>query len=162
MTMRNLITAVLLTSTAILPAIAQQNPYNLIKQTKAEKFVVTKSSSAIELASSKTYDKYIISVSGANGYSFSKESNSPSLSMYDLKLPNDGTYNYEIKAVRHVAEIKDTMNNGRSADAVGKLSIVNVSSGKFTSQNGEMMVSEKMTEPRINQLPISTHTNHTK
>ena len=160
--MRNLITAVLLTSTVALPAIAQQNPYDLVKQAKAEKFVVTKSSSAIELASNKAYDKYIISVSGANGYSFSKESNTPSLNMYDLKLPNDGTYNYEIKAVRHVAEIKDSMNNGRAAGAVGKISVVDVSSGQFTSQNGEMMVSEKVIEPRINQLPISAHSNHTK
>jgi len=160
--MRNLITAVLLTSTAALPAIAQQNPYDSIKHAKAEKFVVTKTSSSIELASNKTYDKYIISVSGANGYSYSKESNTPSLNMYDLKLPNDGTYSYEIKAVRHIAEVKDTMNNGRAPDAVGKLSIVDVSSGKFTSQNGEMMVSEKVTEPRINHLPVSAHSNHTK
>ena len=153
--MRNLITAVLLTSTAALPAIAQQNLYELQKQEKATEFVVTKSSSSIELASSKTYDKYIISVAGAGGFSHTVESNSPSLNIYDIKLPYDGTYNYEIKAVRHVAEIKDTMNNGRAAGAVGKISVVDVNSGQFTTQNGEMMVTREIKEPTISTLPAS-------
>jgi len=153
--MRNLITTVLLSSTVALPAIAQQNLYELQKQEKATEFVVTKSSSAIELASTKTYDKYIISVSGDGGFSYKTESNSPTLSIYDINLPYDGTYNYEIKAVKHVAEVKDTMNNGRAAGAVGKISIVDVSSGQFTTQNGEMLVSSKLKEPRIGTLPVS-------
>jgi len=151
--MRINITAVLLASTLALPAMAAQNLYELERQDKATELVVTKSSSLINLATSKSYDKYIISVSGKGGFSYQIESKSPTLNILDIKLPYNGTYNYEIKAVQHVAEVRDTMNNGRAPGAVGKISIVDVSSGQFTSQSGEMMVVEDLKEPRISSLP---------
>lgn len=151
--MRITITAALLASMLALPAIAEKNIYELNQKQKAAELVVTKSSSSIGIATSKSYDKYIISVSGDGGFSYQVESKSPKLNIFDINLPYDGTYNYEIKAVQHVAEVRDTMNNGRPIGSVGKISIVDVSSGQFTSQSGEMMIVKDLEEPRLNTLP---------
>lgn len=142
----------LIASTLALPAVADQNIYELKKQEKAATFVVTKTSSTIELLPTKSYDKYIISVSGDDGFNYQLESYSPTLDINNMKLPYDGTYNYEIKAVQHVAEIKDTMNNGRDQNAVGKISVTDVKSGQFTTQYGSMKVDENIQEPRVNVL----------
>jgi hypothetical protein len=151
--MRITFTTLLLASTLALPAIADQNTYDLKKQDKAGTFAVTKSSSTIELSPSKSYDKYIISVSGDGGFSYQIESNTPILNIHDLTLPYDGKYNYEIKAVQNVGEVRDTLNNGRSEGALGKVSIVDVKSGQFTTQFGEMKVFKEIVEPRVNTLP---------
>jgi hypothetical protein len=151
--MRISLATALLASTLALPALAVQNVYELKKQDKAGTFAVTKSNTTIELAPSKTYDKYIISVSGDGGFSYQIESNSPTLNIYDLKLPYDGKYNYEIKAIQHLADVEETMNNGRPEGAVGKVSMVDITSGQFTTLNGEMNVVKELKEPRIATLP---------
>jgi hypothetical protein len=152
--MRISLTAVIISATLTMPVIAEQNIYQLKKQEKAGTFAVTKSSSTIELSSNKIYDKYIISVSGDGGFSYKIESNTPTLNIHDIKLPYDGKYNYEVKAVQHVAEVRDTLNNGRAKDAIGKISIIDVQSGQFTTQFGEMKVVKEIEEPRINEMPL--------
>lgn len=148
------IAAALLATTLAIPVLAEQNVYQLAKQKPAE-MVVTKSSSTIKISSSKVYDKYIISVSGDGGFSYQVESNTPELNIYDLELPYDGSYNYEIRAVKNVAEARDTMNNGRAAGAVGKVSVVDVTNGQFTTHYGEMLVLQDKKEPLLGVLPTS-------
>lgn len=134
-------------------AIAQPNLHELA-QVKSNEIIVTKSSRHIDFTAIQDYEKYIISISGDGGFSHTIESDYPTLDLTDLELPYDGSYNYEIKAIQNVAEIKDTMNNGRSADARGKISIVDVKSGKFTTEFNEVVVSQDISEPIKGILPI--------
>lgn len=49
------------------------------------------------------------------------------------------------------------MNNGRSADARGKISIVDVKSGQFTTEFNEILVPQDISEPIKGILPIKKH-----
>jgi hypothetical protein len=142
-------------SISTLPALAEQNPYEL-KQVKAGKITAIKSSQGINLLTEKNYDKYIISVSGDGGFSQQYESDYPSLKMVDLELPYNGSYSYEIKSIKYAADIKDTMNNGRSEEAVGKVSIVDVKSGMFTNNYGEMVTRQSISEPQRTLSSVKT------
>lgn len=146
--MRTTIKVAMLASFVTLPVTAQQNVFELSKG-KSEKPIITKTSYNIELTSSKVYDKYIISVSGDGGYNQQFESQQPSLNLSDFDLPYDGSYNYEIRAIKHVTEMKDTMNNGRPADAVGKISVIDVTNGQFTTEGQTMKTfAQDLKEPK--------------
>lgn len=106
-----------------------------LQQAKSERIVVTNSANHIDFTPVKNYDKYIISVSGPSGFSKSFETDTPSLDISLLNLPEDGTFNYQIQAITYLAETKDTMNNGRAEDARGYISKVDVTGGKFTTEN---------------------------
>ena len=142
----------ILTVIASMPSLAQQDVYKLA-QGKAGKLTEVRSSQGISLMTEKSYDKYIISISGHDNYSHQFESDAPRLNLYDLNLPYNGSYNYEIKAVKYIADIKDTMNNGRAEDAVGKVSHIDVKSGQFISNYGEMVNVADSKEPTKNSLP---------
>ncbi len=139
-------------------AIAQENLYEL-KQVKATKIVTTKSSKHIDFTAVKNYDKYIISISGDGGYNHQFESDIPTLSIDELNLPYDGSYNYEVKAIKHVAEVKDTMNNGRSADARGKISVIDVTAGQFATEYNEIVVVKDKKEVIANKFPKTNKLN---
>lgn len=117
-----------------------------LQQAKSERIDVTKSSNHIDFTPQKHYDKYIISVSGPDGFSKSFETDTPSLDISTLNLPVDGTFNYQIKAVSYLKEIKDTMNNGRSDDARGYISKTDVQNGKFTTENFSVKTFESTNE----------------
>ena len=123
-----------------------------LKQAKSEKIFVAKSESHIDFTPQKHYDKYIISVSGPNGFSKSFETDTPSLDISSLNIPEDGTFNYQVKAVTYLKEVKDTMNNGRSEDARGFISKVDVTAGKFTTSNFSVNTFEALSEkePKFN------------
>ncbi|MBU2971726.1 hypothetical protein KO527_20455 [Pseudoalteromonas sp. C2R02] len=149
----SLVTAGVVASIAM-PSIAEENLYAL-KQVKMEKLFPVKSRSHIDVTPMEHYDKYLITVTGDGGFSHQFESEVPTISLYDMpELPYDGSYSYEINAVRHVVEIKDTMNNGRSEDARGFISIKNTVNGQFVAQSGEFQVFEDKKEPRKITLPI--------
>ncbi|RHW74891.1 hypothetical protein [Colwellia sp. RSH04] len=145
-------TIILLTMMASAPILAQQNVYEL-KQAKAGKLTAIKSSQSINLLTEDTYDKYIISVSGDGGYSHQFESDSPSLSISDLSLPYNGSYNYEIKSVKYLSDVTSNMNNGRPEGATGKLSIVDVQAGQFTNHYGGIDIAQDIQEPREGTFP---------
>jgi len=117
-----------------------------LQQAKSEHIGVSKSATHIDFTPVKHYDKYIISVSGPNGFSKSFETNTPSLDINSLNLPVDGTFNYQIKAVTYLQEMKDYMNNGRSEDARGYISKVDVTGGKFTTENFAVKTFEQKNE----------------
>lgn len=143
----------LIAITASMPIFAEKNSYDLKQAVRAGELTVVKSSQGIKLISEKVYDKYIISVSGDGGYSQQFESDAPDLNLYDLDLPYNGSYSYEIKAVKYIGDFKDTMNNGRDEDAMGKISIIDVKSGQFINSYGEMMNVQNIKEPTINTFP---------
>ena len=117
-----------------------------LQQAKSEHIGVSKSATHIDFTPVKHYDKYIISVSGPNGFSKSFETNTPSLDINSLNLPVDGTFNYQIKAVTYLQEMKDYMNTGRSEDARGYFSKVDVTGGKFTTENFAVKTFEQKNE----------------
>ncbi|WP_372768529.1 hypothetical protein [Pseudoalteromonas sp.] len=121
-----------------------------LQQAKSESIAVTKSANYIDFTPLKNYDKYIISVSGPNGFSKSFESDIPSLDINSLNLPTDGTFNYQIQAITYLYEIKDTMNNGRPEDARGYISKVDVADGKFTTENFAVITFEQTDEKHPN------------
>ena len=140
-------------------AIANENLYDLAK-VKTEKLFTVKSQSHIDAAPMEHYDKFLITVTGDGGFEHKFESDVPSISLHEMEeLPYDGNYSYEITAVRYVAEIKDTMNNGRSEDARGYISIVNSVSGQFQAFAGEIQVAEEISEPKRVKLPIKPPVN---
>lgn len=128
------LTLVLACAVACGNAFANANIIKL-KQAKSEFIAVTKSASHIDFTPVKSYDKYIISVSGPNGFAKSFETETPTIDIYSLDLPEDGTFNYQIKAVSYLQEVRDTMNNGRPENAKGFISKVDVTSGKFSTEN---------------------------
>lgn len=127
--------------------LAQPDVFEL-KKAKSNKILVTKSASHIDFTPQKAYDKYIISVSGENGFSKTFESDIPSLDISSLNLPADGTYNYQIKAVQYLQEKSSTLDNGRGEDNVGFISKVDVTNGKFTSSNFALKTHQETTEKR--------------
>tara|TARA_R110000737_G_scaffold332699_1_gene349762 strand:+ start:7334 stop:7798 length:465 start_codon:yes stop_codon:yes gene_type:complete len=145
-------TIILLAIAASMPTFAQQNVYEL-KQTKAGKITAIKSSQGISFVTEKAYDKYIISVSGDGGFSQQFESDYPSLNIADFDLPYNGSYNYEIRSIKYVAEAQNTMNNGRAEDAIGRVSIIDVKSGKFNANYGEMDNVQDIKEHKKNRFP---------
>ncbi|TPH17057.1 hypothetical protein [Litorilituus lipolyticus] len=145
-------TIILFAIAASMPTFAQQNVYELT-QVKAGKLTATKTNQFISLMTEKTYDKYIISVSGDGGYSHQFESDSPTLNISDLDLPYNGSYNYEIRSVKFVSDAQNTMNNGRSEDARGKVSIIDVQAGKFEANYGQIKAAQDIQEPRKNSFP---------
>lgn len=145
MIMRRILTSAVLCTAVALPALAANSVYEL-QQAKSDKIFTTLSESHIDFTPMKSYDKFIISVSGQGGFNHTFESSVPSLDISTIKLPYDGTYSYEIKAVEYLQEVKDTMNNGRSADARGFISKVDVTSGKFTTENFSIIVHDEINE----------------
>ncbi len=125
------------------------------KQEKSEEFAVTKTSNLITLSSAKSYDKYIITVVGENGFSYQVESTEPTLNIDEMALPYDGSYSYEIQAVEYIAEGFDAQNNGRSGKATGQQSVVDVSSGEFSTEDYSMKTFKKSQEPKPGTLPSS-------
>lgn len=119
-----------------------------LQKAKSERIAITQSASHIDFTPSKSYDKYIISVSGPNGFSHTFESGTPSLDVTSLNLPADGTFNYQIQAVTYLQEVKDSMNNGRSEDAHGFISKVDVTGGKFTTENFAVKTFEQTDEKK--------------
>jgi len=141
------------------PVVAKENLYDL-KKIKTEKLFAVKSRNHIDVTPMEYYDKYLITVVGDGGFEHKFESDIPTISLHEMdKLPYDGSYSYEIRAVRHEIEIKDTMNNGRSDDARGYISIVNVINGQFNATAGEIEVIEDIPEPRSIKLPIKPPVN---
>lgn len=131
------------------PLAAQPDILDL-KHIKSMPLFVTKSEHYIDFTPQRNYDKYMISIVGDGGFSHQFESETPSINISDIHLPYDGTYSYEIRAIKHIADnIKDTINNGRAEDAVGKLSIVDVSNGQFTTQNFNIQVTLDEKEPPL-------------
>jgi hypothetical protein len=127
--------------------LAQPDAFEL-KKAKSEKILVTKSAGHIDFTPQKTYDKYIISVSGENGFSKTFESDIPSLDIASLNLPEDGTYNYQIKAVQFLKQKESHLNNGRSEENIGYVSKVDVTNGKFTSRNFSLETHEQTSEKK--------------
>ncbi|MGB1197745.1 MAG: hypothetical protein ACPG46_01780 [Thalassotalea sp.] len=143
----------LLAITASLPAHANKDSYELKKAVRAGNLTAVKSSQGIRLITEKAYDKYIISISGDDNFSYQFESDTPVLNLYDLNLPYDGSYNYEIKAVKYIGDRQDTMNNGRDKHVAGKVSLIDVKSGQFINSYGEMMLAQDIKEPTQNSFP---------
>lgn len=127
--------------------LAQPDVFEL-KKAKSDKILVTKSAGHIDFTPQKVYDKYIISVSGENGFAKTFESDIPSLDIASLNLPEDGTYNYQIKAVQFLKQKHSHLNNGRDEGVNGYVSKVDVTNGKFTSQNFSLSTHEQVTEKR--------------
>ncbi len=123
------------------------------KQDKSEEFVVTKTSNQITLSSSNVYDKYIITVVGEKGFSYQVESTEPTLNIDKMELPYAGTYSYEIHAVEFLAQAADVQNNGRSDGETGMQSVVDVSSGQFSTDGYSMKSYHAKQEPRLGTLP---------
>ncbi len=145
MIMRRILTSAVLCTAVALPAMAANSVYEL-QQAKSDEIITTLSESHIDFTPMKSYNKFIISVTGQNGFNHSFESDVPSLNVSALKLPEDGTYSYEIKAVEYLQEVKDTMNNGRSADARGFISKIDSTSGTFTTENFAVVTHNIMQE----------------
>jgi hypothetical protein len=136
------------------PVVAKENLYDL-KKIKTEKLFAVKSRNHIDVTPMEYYDKYLITVIGDGGFEHKFESDVPSISLYEMdELPYDGKYSYEIRAVRYEVEIKDTMNNGRSEDARGYISVINTVNGQFKAVNGEIEVYEEESEAKLSKLPI--------
>ncbi len=136
-------------------ALANANIFELQKA-KSEMISVTKSANHIDFTPVKHYDKYIISVSGPNGFFQSFETDTPSLDVDSLDLPNDGTFNYQIQAVTFLKEVSDSLNNGRPKDSKGYISKIDVMGGKFTTENFSVKTFEQIHEkkPKL-QLGLS-------
>lgn len=130
----------------ITPLAAQPDIHNL-KNIKTLPLFATKSERYIDFTPQRDYDKYAITIVGERGFIHQFESDVPSINISEIELPYDGTYSYEIRAIKQVAEgIKDTINNGRSEDARGTLNIVDVTNGQFTTENFSILVAPNETE----------------
>lgn len=136
--------------------LAAQPDIHSLKNIKTLPLFVAKSERYIDFTPQRNYDKYVITIVGDQGFSHQFESEYPSVNISEIDLPYDGTYSYEIQAIKQVAEgIKDTINNGRSEDARGTLNIVDVTNGQFTTQNHSIVVAPNETEaPILKEIKI--------
>lgn len=109
-----------------------------IELTENEKLRTSFSATNLEVLSGDYFDNYIISVSNKNGFSKTIESSSPTFSIDDLNLPDNGEYSYEVKAIK-ILGFKDnqsTLRNGRDENARALETEVKVVSGKLVNQWG--------------------------
>ncbi len=115
---------------------------------KVKPLQATVSDNAIALQAIGHFDKYIISIAGADGYSTSFESNKPFFDISQLDLPYNGEFTYEVKAVRIVGEEqeKSYLNNGRGENAKRLVTEVESTSGSFNSQWGTIQQFEQIQE----------------
>lgn len=115
---------------------------------------VMTSSQHLDVAAYETYDEFVITVTGAHGFSKQIKNTYGSVNIYDLDLPYDGKYSYEVLAIKYTGEeITDVMNNGRGANASTRMAVSHKASGQFETVNGEVLVPKALVEPRPGVLP---------
>jgi len=121
---------------------------NLDGDFAAKKLRATISENAIAVQTIDHFDKYIISIAGADGYSKSFESDKPFFDISQLDLPFNGEFTYEVKAVRILGEEQEKgyLNNGRGENAKRLITEVESTSGSFNSQWGAIQQFEQIQE----------------
>lgn len=109
-----------------------------IELTENEKLRTSFSATNLEVLSGDYFDNYIISVSNKNGFSKTIESSSPTFSIDDLNLPDNGEYSYEVKAIKILGykDNQSTLRNGRDENARALETEVKVVSGKLVNEWG--------------------------
>lgn len=116
--------------------------------------LVTSYDDGIEVTSFEHYDEFIITVANQSGYNKQYKNSTGYIDVYNLGLPVDGDYQYEVVAVKHTNEvIYDVINNGRGVDASTTMTVTEKVSGHFIVNNGYMMVTEAIEEPKSGAIP---------
>ena len=119
-----------------------------------DSLLVMPSSQHLDVAAFESYDEFVITVTGAHGYSKQIKNTYGSIDIYDLDLPYDGKYSYEVLAIKYTGEeISDVMNNGRGENASTRMAISHKVSGQFETINGEVIVPKALVEPKPGVLP---------
>lgn len=117
---------------------------------------VMTSSQHLDVAAFESYDEFVITVTGAQGFSKQIKNTYGSIDIYDLDLPYDGKYSYEVLAIKYTGEeITDVMNNGRGENASTRMAVSHKVSGQFETINGEVLVPQALVEPKPGILPTN-------
>lgn len=116
--------------------------------------LVTSLDDGIEVTSFENYDEFIITVANQSGFKKQYTNSTGYIDVYNLGLPVDGDYHYEVLAVKHTNEvIYDVMNNGRGVDASTTMTVTEKVNGHFNVVNGHMKIFEAIDEPKSGALP---------
>lgn len=108
----------------------------------------------IDIAAFENYDEFVITVTGKQGFTKQIKNTYGSLDIYDLDLPYDGKYTYEVLGIKYTnEEIADVINNGRGENASTTMAISHKISGQFEIVNGEVLVPKALEEPQPEILP---------
>ncbi|APD87549.1 hypothetical protein BM527_16440 [Alteromonas sp. Mex14] len=119
-----------------------------------DSLLVMPTSQHLDVAAFESYDEFVITVTGAQGYSKQIKNTYGSIDIYDLDLPYDGKYSYEVLAIKYTGEeISDVMNNGRGENASTRMSLTHKVAGYFSTHNGEIEVPEVFSEKKVDLLP---------
>lgn len=115
--------------------------------------LVMPSSQYLDVSTVDNYDEYVITVTNQQGFRKQVKSTYGSVEVYDLNLPYDGQYDYEILAIKDTGEeIVDVMNNGRGANASTTMTISKTITGNFTTNNGSIVIPETLAESKPSEL----------
>lgn len=108
----------------------------------------------IDIAAFENYDEFVITVTGKQGFTKQIKNTYGSLDIYDLDLPYDGKYTYEVLGIKYTnEEIADVINNGRGENASTTMAISHKISGQFEIVDGEVFVPKALEEPQAGILP---------
>lgn len=108
----------------------------------------------IDIAAFENYDEFVITITGKQGFTKQIKNTYGSLDIYDLDLPYDGKYTYEVLGIKYTnEEIKDVINNGRGENASTTMAISHKISGQFETVNGDVLVPKALEEPQPGILP---------
>ena len=108
----------------------------------------------IDIAVFENYDEFVITVTGKQGFTKQIKNTYGSLDIYDLDLPYDGKYTYEVLGIKYTnEEIADVINNGRGENASTTMAISHKVSGQFEIVNGEVLVPKALEERQPEVLP---------
>jgi len=132
--------------------IQQKRQVELNAMQKGE-LIVMPSSQYLDVSTIDNYDEYVITVTNQQGYRKQIKNTHGSLDIYDMDLPYDGQYNYEILAIKSTGEeIVDIMNNGRGPNASTTMTVSKTITGNFKTTNGNIVIEEALEESKPSVL----------
>ena len=132
----------------------QQKRETALNSAPKKPLQVMLSSGYMDISSADSYDTYYVTVTNSQGFSRKIETNG-GVSIYELDLPYDGVYAYEVLAVKHTNEtVADVINNGRGENSLRSMTLSQKASGQFSVSNDEFVISQTKAEPpAANALP---------
>ncbi|WP_297822756.1 hypothetical protein [uncultured Paraglaciecola sp.] len=125
-----------------------------LNSTPREPLLVMHKSGYLDVTAFDNYDEFVITVTNQQGFTKQVKNSTGSVDIYNLNLPNDGKYEYEILAMKFTGEvIADVMNNGRGLNASTNIAITQKTSGHFITKNNQILVPETRLEQRPEMFP---------
>ena len=127
--------------------LAQQKRQVELNAMQKGELLAMPSSQHLDVSTVDNYDEYVFTVTNQQGFRKQVKNTYGSVDIYDMDLPYDGQYDYEILAIKNTGEeIVDVMNNGRGANASTTMTISKTITGNFTTINGNIVIPETLAE----------------